>query len=143
VPSDWIERELWIGWDAPRNYVAGEASYKKVLTKIAGPVCEDGYLIPTAVRFVREPGNRYDVNAFRAEVDGQLIGYLRRHLAAKLAPSLDRARCSTFTVPGIIRGGSTGAPNLGCHIWLERRLGPGPEIALGDDPEFDVVWPPH
>ena len=143
VPSDWIQTALWMEWEPPRNYVAGEASYEAALAAIAGPTCDEGYLIPSVVQLVREPRNPYDGNAFRAEVDGKLIGYLRRHLAAQLARSCDGARCVSFTIPGIIRGGSRGAPNIGCHIWLDRRLGPGPEITLGADPDFDVAWPPH
>src|SRR4051812_23621306 len=118
VPSDWIERHAWLDWDAPRNYVAGESSYRPALAAIAGPVCKDGYCFAVPVTLIREPGNRYDPNAVRAEVSGQLIGYLRRHLAAQLAGPLDGARCSSFVVPGVVRGGAARAKNIGCHIWL-------------------------
>jgi HIRAN domain len=131
----------WIGWEPPRNVIAGEASYVEALAALAGPICEDGYCIAACVTFVRDPRNAYDGNAFRAEVEGRLVGYLRRQLAEQLAPALDKARCRSFGVAGVIRGGSTRAPNLGCHVWLARRLTPGPAIEFDGD-EWEVSWPP-
>jgi hypothetical protein len=81
VAVDWIERRLWAGWEAPRNYVAGARSYLAALTAMVGSTCAEGYCLPTTVTFVREPGNRYDRNAFRAEVTGRHIGHLRAHVA--------------------------------------------------------------
>jgi hypothetical protein len=146
IPDDWIERRLWANWEAPRNYVAGEQSYLTALTRATGPPCEDGYCLATAVNFLREPGNRYDHNAFRAEIDGQRVGYLRRHLAAQLAPAFDSARVRSFAVCGVIRGGSLRAPNLGVHVWLDRTLTPGLALEVppeSDDPEWCVPWPPQ
>ncbi|HEX8119628.1 MAG TPA: HIRAN domain-containing protein [Solirubrobacteraceae bacterium] len=142
VPSDWIDRRLWLEWEPPRNLVAGEASYAKALAALAGPPCESGHCLPSAVVIVRERDNRYDRNAFRAEVRGACVGYLRRHLAAVLAPLLDPADCGAFTVAGLLRGGSRSAPNVGCHVWLGRRLTAGPEITFDDD-EYEVAWPPR
>ena len=97
------------------------------------------------VTLVREPRNRYDPNAFRAEIDGHLVGYLRRHKAAELAPLLDRAGCQRLSVPGLLRGGSTRTPNVGCHVWLGRRLSPsGLSLPMDDDdPRWSVPWPLH
>jgi len=125
IPADWIERELWAEWEAPRNYVAGEQSYLVTLSELAGPTCESGYCLATAVTFAREPRNQYDPQALRAEVRGRQVGYLRRHLAAQFAPVLDDAAVSAFDVCGLIRGGSTRAPSLGVHVWLDRTLTPG------------------
>jgi hypothetical protein len=143
VPADWMESKAWLQWEGPRNYIAGEASYEKALQAITGPVCDDGYCRPTVVRFIREPQNRYDANAFRAEVQGRRIGYLRRHVAAQMAPPLDRARLAAFEVPGLLRGGSKGAPNIGCHVWLGRCVSPaGLALELPDtDAEWEVGWP--
>lgn len=140
---DWNAQKLWKRWGPPRNYIAGEASYKHTLTELVGPVREYGYLEAVAVYLIRDRDNPYDSNAFRAELNERLIGYLRRHLAAQLAPHADRLGCTSFEVPGIIRGGTPAASLLGCHIWLEHRLGPGPHITLGPDPEWDVPWPPY
>ncbi len=142
VPADWIERRAWLDWEPPRNYIAGEARHLEALERIAGPTCEEGYCFAVPVEFVREPRNPYDGNAFRAEVGGYLVGHLRRHLAAQLASPLDSAGCSRFTVAGVVRGGSTSAPNLGVHVWLGRRLSPGPVIEIADD-AHEVPWPPR
>lgn len=142
VKGDWIEREAWRGWGAPSNHIAGEASYLRALKSLVGPECDEGYCIFTAVDFIRERANRYDRNAFRAEVRGRRIGYLRREFAVQLAPELDRARCTRFRVCGVVRGGSTTAPNLGVHVWLGRRLTPGPLITVDRDP-WRVPWPPR
>jgi hypothetical protein len=144
VPSNWAEQQLWAEWEAPRNYIAGEQSYAAALASLAGPTCDGGYCFPAAVELIREPANPYDPNAIRAEVRGLRIGYLRRHLAEQIAPPLDRARVPSFAVCGLIRGGSTTAPNLGCHVWLDRRVSPGPAIELpASDPEWEVPWPPR
>lgn len=147
VPPEWIEHRLWAGWEAPRNYVAGEQSYLAALTAMVGPTCPDGYCLPTSVTFVRERDNRYDPNAFRAEVNGRHIGYLRAHVAEQVAGPLDANRARSFMVCGLIRGGSTKAPNLGVHIWLDRSLTPGLSLVAPpeaeENPRWLVPWPPH
>ena len=142
VPTDWIASHAWLSWDAPRNYIAGEASYGKTLRKLTGPARSDGYCIPVVVQLVREPQNPYDANAIRADVSGSCVGYLRRHLAAQIAPALDQAGCSEFPVPGLLRGGSTGARNVGCHVWLNRSTAAnGPVIELPRKDEWLAPWP--
>src|ERR1700749_1119528 len=89
VAADWIDREAWRAWEAPSNHIAGESSYAKALRKLVGPECDQGYCVFTAVELIREPRNRYDANALRAEVRGKHIGYLRKEIAAQLAPVLD------------------------------------------------------
>src|SRR5215218_7587848 len=143
TPTDWIETHAWLSWEAPRNYVAGEASYGRALVALTGAPCSDGYCRPVLVRCEREPNNRFDSNAIRVLVEGRLVGRPRRHLAANLSPRLDRLGCSAFVVPGLLRGGSTRAPNVGCHVWLGRVLEPqGLALPmLQHDPEYEVPWP--
>jgi hypothetical protein len=145
TPADWMQTHAWLSWEAPRNYVAGEASYRQALSALTGVPCESGYCRPVLVRCEREPGNRYDANAIRAIVNGQHVGYLRRHLASQLAPPLDRAQCNVFIVPGLLRGGSMTAPHVGCHIWLGRPVEPeGLAFVLpseAEDREYLVPWP--
>jgi hypothetical protein len=54
---------------------------------------------------------------------------------------------ATFVVCGLIRGGSTTAPNLGVHIWLNRVVSPALNLAVPpeqeDDPQWLVPWPPR
>lgn len=142
MPADWIERHLWLEWESPRNLVAGEASYTTALAKITGEPCESGYCLPKPVVLIREPENGHDPNAIRAEVEGACVGYLRRALAEQLAAPLDGVGCRAFSVAGLLRGGSRRARNVGCHVWLERRLSPGPSITF-DDREWEVSWPPR
>lgn len=142
VPPDWTRADTWLRWPSPRNVVVGESNYLPALRELAGPPCEEGYCLPAEVKLVREPSNPYDANAIRAEVGGQVIGYLTRHIAAQLTPELDRARCRSFGVCGVIRGGSYEAPNLGVHVWLDMLTTPGPEITLTDD-FAEVSWPPR
>lgn len=142
VDVSWIDMEEWRGWDAPGNFISGESHYKEALTALAGPPRDEGYLIPVKVAIIREPTNTYDSNAFRAEVDGRHIGYLARHIAAQLSGPLDAVGCGRFEVCGILRGGSEDAPDIGVHVWLGRRLSPGPEIMQRDEGGL-VSWPPY
>ena len=143
VDAAWLNGDTWRGWDPPRNVVAGESHYRKQLRALTGKPRDAGYLIPAPVTIVREASNPYDCNAFRVEVAGEHVGYLARPIAAQLAAVCDDARCATFTVCGILRGGSTRARDVGVHVWLDRRLTPAPEILFGPELGFDVVWPPR
>jgi hypothetical protein len=142
VSADWATGDDWLLWESPRNFVAGESHYLPALRALTGPVREYGYLRPSEVCFVREADNAYDGNAWRAEVGGRLVGYVRREIAAQLSPPLDRFGCATFTVCGVLRGGSISAPNVGVHVWLNRRTSAGPELVLADSAR-EVPWPPH
>jgi hypothetical protein len=141
VAPDWTEGLSWLEWEAPRDFVAGESHYIDALRELTGPPRSQGYLLPVDVRFVRERTNPYDGNAWRAEVDGRKVGYARRHIAAQFSLGLDPMGISEFTVCGVMRGGSTEAPNVGVHVWPERRPEPGPEVRLRDE-ALAVAWPP-
>ncbi len=143
VAAGWDSGNAWRTWDPPSTFIVGESHYMEALLAIAGPPREEGYLLPVAVTVVREPQNPHDPNAFRIEVEGRKVGHLARHVAAQLAPPLDKAGCSEFTVCGVIRGGSFRAPNLGVHAWFDRRLTPGPDIVQQDDAGHAVKWPPR
>jgi hypothetical protein len=142
VDPRWQEDAHWRQWPSPTNFVVGESYYKEALLRLCGPPREYGYLIPLALDIVRDPQNPYDGNALRVEVDGRQVGHIARQLAAQLAPPLDSYGCQSFRVCGILRGGSTSAPHLGVHVWLDRRLTPGPEIIQRDD-DARVPWPPY
>ncbi len=142
VGTSWTGTEEWREWDAPGNFISGESHYMAALTALAGPPRHEGYLIPVMVTIIREATNTYDSNAFRAEVDGRHVGYLARHIAAQLSGPLDAVGCGRFEVCGVLRGGSVDAPNIGIHVWLGRRLSPGPEIMQRDVGGL-VSWPPY
>lgn len=141
VRSDWAASEDWRSWEAPRNFIAGESHHLEELRALCGEPRDGGYLVPVEVAFVREKSNRFDPNAFRAEVNGRLVGYLPRHIAAQLAKPLDKGRCKSFSVCGVMRGGSVKAPNIGVHVWLARRPSPGPLLSHADEAGA-VKWPP-
>jgi hypothetical protein len=103
---------------------------------------EDGWCCAVEVSFLREPGNQYERNAFRAEINGRPVGHLAGHFAAQLAAPLDPAGCSSFSVASVVRGGWLDARNFGVHVWLNRRTTPGPEIDLADD-AGEVDWRPR
>jgi hypothetical protein len=141
VTDDWISAD-WRTWEPPRNLVVGESFRQPALRKLTGPPRDNGYLLPVCVNFVREPDNPKDRNAFRAEVNGQHIGYLKATVAAQLVRAADKGHCSTFTVCGLLRGRSTSAPDVGVHVWLNRRLSPGVGISFADH-DREVSWPPR
>jgi HIRAN domain len=142
VAPRWAESGEWLTWGSPRNLVAGESYHLGELQSLCGEPTENGYLQPVEARFIREPSNPYDPNAWRVEVAGIPIGHARRELAAVLSETLDRVGCSSFNVCGVLRGGSFDAPNIGVHVWLERRTTEGPEIVFLDA-VGEVVWPPY
>jgi hypothetical protein len=142
VARGWAESGEWLRWGPPRNLVAGESYRLNELRSLCGEPTENGYLQPVEAHFIRESSNPYDANAWRVEVAGIQVGYARRELAAVLAETLDRANCSSFSVCGVLRGGSLDAPNIGVHIWLERRTTAGPEIVFRDAVR-EVPWPPY
>lgn len=80
--------------------------------------------------FIREPRNQYDPNALRADLKGRCAGYLRRPLAAKLAPQLTR-RASAPSQCAVSSAAGQRAPTLGVHVWLERTLTPGLDLEVG------------
>ncbi len=98
--------------------------------------------MPIEVDLIREPRNPYDGNAIRAEVRGWHVGHIAKEIAFQIAPVFDRGRLSRIRVCGVLRGGSKSAPNLGVHIWLDRRLSPGIEAQFADR-AGEVEWPPH
>jgi anti-anti-sigma regulatory factor len=142
VPKDWQRSQLWRKWEAPLHLVRGERYYQQALRQLAGPPRVNGYLRPVAVDLVREPANRYDPDAIRAEIGGQLIGHLAKELAANLSPQLDRADCRVVTSPGVIRGGSWDRPALVVHLWPRRQLSPAPEFEVAEEARYWVPWPP-
>ena len=144
VQQDWIIDKSWSEWEAPLNIVRGEFYHKKPLESLVGSPRQGGYFVPVKVTLCREPSNKHDSNAIRAEVEGKLVGYIAKEVAAALSPALDSVGCVTFSVAGIICGGSKADDNLECHVWVGRRLSPGPLISFAPKMEnsFKINWPP-
>ena len=73
----------------------------------AGTTTPSIAIIP--IDLVREPDNKYDANAIQVLAEGndgpKHVGYVPRHLAAKLAPLLDAGATVTTDPARIICGG--------------------------------------
>jgi tetratricopeptide (TPR) repeat protein len=139
VDARWAQSD-WRAWEPPANLVVGESHHGDSFVALAGSPRQSGYLVPVAVEFVREPDNPYDDNAIRVQVDGRPVGHVQRAVAAVLSISLDTAACKSFTLAGLIRGGSMSAPNFGVQVWLDRRLTPAPSFSRA--PVSFASWPP-
>lgn len=144
VEPGWAEGSEWREqWDMPLNLVR-EGYYQEALVRLCGRVRAQGYLIPVESVLVREPQNPHDRNAIRVEVRGAMVGHIRREVAAVLGPALDRMRLPSMTVCAVIRGGGPEWENLGIHLWMDRRLSPGPGLEFsGDLAIVTIGWPPH
>ena len=143
VQSDWRDPDVWAEWDAPCNWIAGESKYPEAFAAIAGAPRDEGYLVPVCVVLTREPRNQYDPNAIVATVDGHIVGYISRDVAAAVSPALDQSGVSELRVCGIVRGGYTRRKNFGVHIWLDKHPEPSVQINLVTDGIGQVgSWPP-
>ncbi|ADQ06468.1 HIRAN domain protein [Caldicellulosiruptor hydrothermalis 108] len=144
VSPNWIENKEWFLWEAPLNLVRGESYRQNNLQTLVGKPCKKGYLVPKEITLVREPDNKYDRNAIRAEIEGVHVGYIAKEIASKLAPTMDVLNITSFQVAGLIRGGSRTIPTLGVHIWLDKRISKGPIIEITPELQqsYQVSWPP-
>jgi hypothetical protein len=140
VPKDWKGSEWWRSWPAPASVVRGESRYRDGLTEVCGGD-RDFYLLPVEARLAVEPSNPHDPNAIRVEVDGRLVGYIAREVAAQLSPRLQQAGCWFFKVAGLVRGRFHEQYTPGVHLWLDRLITPGPVIQIGE-PYLVEKWPP-
>ncbi len=143
VPSDWREAGAWRKWsESPLNLIRGEAHYQAELERSAGKARPGGWLVPVAVSLRREPTNPHDENAIQSAIDGRVVGYVAKEVAATLAQLLDQHPNREFSFAGLIRGGWREGSDLGVHLWLRRRISPGPALSLDGLDAYAVAWPP-
>ncbi len=119
-----------------RDEYATIAEAERFSTKVVG-VSFDGRQDATEglaggeeLALVREPNNEADPNAIAVRrSDGRPLGYLRRQIAAALAPLMDAG--ATYTASVLEVTGGTGAkPSRGVNISVERTCAPaGAEAA--------------
>ena len=126
----------------PLNIVAGEGHYAVALKKFTGPPRPGGYLIPKQVRLVREPENPFDPNAIKVTIAGQTVGHIRREVAEILSPQMDAQSLREFSTTGVIRGGYEDAPNIGVHLWFDRRAAAEAGLDANFLSHYEVSWPP-
>lgn len=142
APTAWLKGTDWLDWGAPYNIIAGESHHAATLKRLTGPVRESGYCRPVLVRLRREPRNEYDQNAIAAYVAGRVVGHLRRDLAAVLAPVMDDSDLKAVAVCGVLRGGWPDAPNVGCHLWIDRMIGVDSTLFGSLVDGWRAPWPP-
>ena len=95
-------------------------------TKVVGVTFDDRQDIVGGLRrgdelaLVREPDNAHDPNAIRvATADGAQIGYLRRIIAAAIAPEIDRGAAYRASVTDVT-GGADDKASRGVNVLVER-----------------------
>ena len=77
--------------------VVGESRYQESLRSICN--VDPGVKVRQEVTavLVPEPANPYDSNAVSVQIDGAVVGYLPRDVAAQYAPGLSRLRIVTMS----------------------------------------------
>jgi hypothetical protein len=136
VAANWAQRPTI----APggEQHVAGESNYQGALEHAAGGRTPDGCAISlVTAELVREPRNRYDRNAVRVDIAGQVVGYLPRtdapsyhQLVAALWDEGLAATCWARLTGGWDRG-RYDQGSIGVVLDIDRRLRPcGQEVSL-------------
>jgi single-stranded-DNA-specific exonuclease len=94
-------------------------------TKVVGVTFEQRQTLIAQVkegdrlRLRREPANAHDPHAIQVTMDdGRVLGYLRAHLAGRLAPSMDAGARYTVIAARVTGGGDR---TFGMNIYLERQ----------------------
>ena len=105
------------------TFVAGTSYRQRALRELmGGRVATDGDYddaVPVEAVLVPEPGNPYDVNAVRVDVDGVKVGYLSGGNAERQRPVLDRLwsqRGALGVCPGRIIGGGDRYYGVRLHV---------------------------
>jgi hypothetical protein len=149
--------------------VVGEASYQDTLWRLCNRSEGERVRHDVTAILVPDPANPYDSNAISVQIDGCLVGYLARDVAAQYLPGLKAlmASCGGYVaLPGVIVGGGSRQGRLG--VWLEhdpadfgvgqsltgRRAGSGQDATTGEmrtgfseawltdaeDDSYDLSW---
>lgn len=89
--------------------IAGTPNYQDALKK-----CKEG----ERLWLLREPNNPYDPNAISVwSQSKEIIGYIKRDLAADLAPQMDRGQWIEVKISELT-GGTADKPTIGCNIHM-------------------------
>jgi tetratricopeptide (TPR) repeat protein len=103
--------------------VVGESAYQDVLWRLCGGTVGERVRCGITAVLAPEPANPYDPNAIAVQIDGEVVGYLRRATAQEYLPGLKRLmslRGGYIALRGVIVGGGhydDGPGRLG--VWLE------------------------
>jgi rubrerythrin len=156
-----IEATVYPGTEALE--VVGESRYQGALWQIVGGFRHDPVRHAVNAVLLPEPDNRYDSNAVRVLVEGQLVGYLSRDDAAAYQPGLLRlvGVCATghVALEGQIVGGGPRSDGIGfLGVFLDHNpldFGIAPHYTTGgslrtglseaiatdlEDDDYDLSW---
>ena len=120
TPPNWRDLDP-DSWERAAPVVRGESFYQTALVQMFGGPRPEGHRHLVDVELVRDPSNRYDSNAVKALVLGQLVGHLRRDMAAVVAGKMDAQGIQTIVVAGEVVGAFRDGASYGVRIW-ERRV---------------------
>ncbi len=74
-----------------------------------------------SLKLVREPRNKFDKNAVKVLTeDGKQIGYLNKHVAAEIAPRLDKGSQVDCVITDLTGGGWIFKKARGCNIKITK-----------------------
>lgn len=103
--------------------VVGESNYQDSLWAICGARAGDRVRHDVIAALVPEPSNPYDPNAISVHIDGHIIGYLPRAIAAQYIAGLHQLMeesGSYVALNGVIVGGGQYADGQGkLGVWLD------------------------
>jgi hypothetical protein len=102
--------------------VVGEASYQDALWSLCGGSSGDRIRCDTVAVLVPEPNNPHDANAICVRIDGRVVGYLPRQIAAIYVAGLQELMARSgehVALRGVIVGGGYYADGPGrLGVWL-------------------------
>lgn len=101
--------------------VVGESQCQEHLRAICGGASAAKVRHKVIAVLVPEPDNAYDSNAISVQIDGGLVGYLPRDVAAEYLPGLNRlmaARDGLVALEGVVVGGGMNDRVASLGVWL-------------------------
>ena len=113
-----------------RVEVKGESFYQDALDRVCGGKCSEGHARKVLAVLQPEFANPYDKNAIAVRVDGQLVGYMAKELAADYAPiaRLLDEKGKVGAARAFIRGGWVRPGGDEGHFGIELELSDTPEL---------------
>jgi hypothetical protein len=103
--------------------VVGEATYQAALRQICGGKTPDGHNLEAMAALVCEENNKFDKHAVTVEIEGRIVGYLPRDIAAYYRAEIAGLGAARASVKcrAVIKGGwDRGEDDRGHFgVWLD------------------------
>lgn len=82
-------KDYWAKYDGTRKLsVVGESNYQAALLRVSNCPPKGEHRYDCTALLVREPDNPHDPKAVMVQVEGECVGYLSRHNAARFGPKV-------------------------------------------------------